>query len=185
MPPRTSKPRAKRRTPDAASPSFEERETPPIISPEEKHQLILAHTAARAPRDPLQRATLWGGVAIAFGAILVGWFFTVGHQIKAQFTSTDGNLDALTQRLNDFTKTVETNPALQGRTGVPSPTPTASASQFANELQGFLNATSAGGAREDLIAPNPSATGTPGASATSTAPSMMNPSQIPGLERAQ
>jgi hypothetical protein len=167
---------------DASSASFEERETPPIISPEEKHQLILAHTAARAPRDPLQRATLWGGVAIAFGAILVGWFFTVGRAVKMQISTPAGDIDALTQRLNEFTKTVETNPVLQGRTGVPNPTPQAAASQFADQLQGFLGATSTPEGREDLIAPAPSATGTP-AQGASTAPAMINPNQMPGLER--
>jgi hypothetical protein len=151
-------------------------ETPPIISPEEKHQMILAHSLARAPRDPLQRATLWGGVAIAFAAILGGWFFTVGHEVKLQITSS-GNMDALTQRLNTFTNTVQ-NPALQQRTSLTGPTSEADAAEFAGMLQGILGTTSTPPVRNDLIAPAPTSA-TPAKKSTSSTKTI--PTQNQGL----
>ncbi len=180
---RSSPPRATRiksRFVAQAEPEIEEvfSETPPIISAEEKHQLIMAHTQARPLRDPLQQATLWGGVMIAFGAILVGWFFTVGHQVKLQISS-GGNMQALTQRLNRFTESVNGNSVLQ-KGAVGNPSSEADAAEFSGMLKQLLGTTSTPAQRDDLIAPGPasaSANSTTSTKSTSTAPQGFVPVQ--------
>jgi len=162
-------------------------ETPPIISSEEKRQLILAHSSARAPRDPLQRATLWGGVAIAFGAILVGWFLTVGHDVKTQIANVGGS-GGLAERLNDLTASLDR----QGeRIDMPNPTATAAAEQFVSAMQDLLGAATSTGGRDDLFdsAP-PSATSTASVDAKHAADGavegelpVFHPDLIQGLEK--
>ncbi len=55
---------------------------PPIVSVDEKRQLILAHAANRRSLDPLQRVSLWAGVSICALFIAVAWFYTVGLNMK-------------------------------------------------------------------------------------------------------
>lgn len=160
-------------------------ETSPIISPEEKHQLILAHSAARAPRDPLQRVTLWGGVAIAFAAILVGWFFTVGHDVKSQLTGAGGKTNPLTERLNAFSEIVDQQTGTGGRTDIPNPTATAAAEEFVGVMKEMLGATGTSAVRDDLFAPAPRAATSSGKAAPDIAPTTFHPEQIHGLEKAQ
>lgn len=47
----------------------------PIVRPDEKRELILAHAAMRRPHDPVQLASLWAGVAATFVVIVLAWWW--------------------------------------------------------------------------------------------------------------
>lgn len=71
MPPKRSSssptsPRRKR----SASPS-----PAPIVTADEKRELILAHAAMRESRDPQQIMSVWAGAIAALAVILVGWWW--------------------------------------------------------------------------------------------------------------
>lgn len=55
---------------------------PRILSSEEKRELILAHAAARHPVDPIQRLSVWAGVAVCVVFVVAAWFSTVGSGIR-------------------------------------------------------------------------------------------------------
>ncbi len=55
---------------------------PRILSAEEKRELILAHAAARHPIDPVQRISVWAGVAVCVVFVVAAWFSTVGSGIR-------------------------------------------------------------------------------------------------------
>lgn len=48
----------------------------PIVSPDEKRELILAHAAMRRPHDPVQLLSLWAGVAATFIVIVGAWWWS-------------------------------------------------------------------------------------------------------------
>lgn len=47
----------------------------PIIHPDEKRELILAHAAMRRPHDPVQLMSLWAGVAATFIVVVTAWWW--------------------------------------------------------------------------------------------------------------
>jgi hypothetical protein len=174
-PAKSSMPSRRKRSPAPRKSSLAEEafiETPPIISPEEKHQLILAHSAQRAPRNPLQRVELWGGVAIAFGAILVGWFFTVGQEVKLSLGNLGNGVNPLADRLGSLTDEVERD-GLEGRMKLPSPTASAAAKDLVGIMKTFMASTSSAEARDLFVPP---------AAATATS---NETGGIPGLEAAE
>ncbi len=46
----------------------------PLVTSSEKRELILAHAAMRASRDPQYIASVWAGAAVTFAVILVAWW---------------------------------------------------------------------------------------------------------------
>jgi hypothetical protein len=68
---------------------------PRIMSAAEKHQLILAHAANRQPIDPVQKFSLWTGVAICILVIGVGWVYTMRQSILGALAtdSSDQNVN--------------------------------------------------------------------------------------------
>jgi hypothetical protein len=135
------------------------KETPRILSSEEKRGLILAHAAARQPKDPLQRATLWGGVVIAVLAVAAGWYVTVGYQVKAEFNGAGDDLRQLTEELDAFTERAKTNPIVNP----PGDAAAEAAARFGEAMGEILNedASPTSTRRNDLLAPSaPSASST-------------------------
>jgi hypothetical protein len=54
------------------------------LSGEEKHQLILAHAAAREPGDPVQVLSMWAGVLAVACVIAVGWWWAMKPMLTTQ-----------------------------------------------------------------------------------------------------
>jgi len=81
---------------------------PRILSADEKHELILAHAAARKPVDPIQRVSLWAGVAVCVVFIVGAWFYTVGSGIQ---NSLAGPPDPNTQQMVRLTGEFVSNTA--------------------------------------------------------------------------
>lgn len=84
----------KRRTPSKKTPSSggarrvvapTRTAAPRFLSQDEKRQLILAHAAVRQPADPMQRFSLWAGVAVCFIFVVGAWVYTVGSGIQNTF----------------------------------------------------------------------------------------------------
>lgn len=147
--PRKAPSSTRRRAPAQEARAFAD--TPRILSEQEKHELIRVHVAARATHDPLQRASLWAGVTLSIAALLVGWWLTVGQNIKQSFADGSADLKKLTQELNTFSERVESDPTLRNSL-LPSPTSNASASSFEAILKGNLAATTTR-ARDLLVPP--------------------------------
>lgn len=97
----TKKPGAPKRARSSRSESISV--APRILSSEEKRELILAHAAARRPLDPIQRFSLWSGVAICLLFVVGAWIYTVGSGIKR---SVAGPLDPNLQQALDATKKI-------------------------------------------------------------------------------
>jgi len=131
-------------------------ETPRILSPEEKHRLILAHTASRPPRDPVQRATMWVGFAVAVLAVAGGWWISAGHAVRSGLSENSRSFRDMAKTLDQFTQDVQTNPLIQ-QADLGSPTSGASASGVPDLLKAVLEGTDKGYARDDLLAPSVSA----------------------------
>jgi hypothetical protein len=84
---------------------------PRILSAEEKRELILAHAAARRPVDPVQRMSLWAGVAICLVFVVGAWVYSVGSGIKKSFAQgVDPGLSRSAELTKDFLK----NPSQNG-----------------------------------------------------------------------
>jgi len=49
-----------------------------LLSSDEKREMIRAHAAMRATRDPVHMATLWAGVAATFLVVIGGWAWAFG-----------------------------------------------------------------------------------------------------------
>ncbi|GMU25186.1 hypothetical protein KJZ71_02105 [Patescibacteria group bacterium] len=132
-------------------------ETPRILTSEEKRELILAHAAARAPRDPVQQASLFAGVMIAVLAIGAGWWATVRIQVQASVHGGSQSLRELTKELETFTEEAKTNPVVNPPE-LPGPTTAAQAAQFTKFLQAVLEGATGTPAerRGDLLAPEAS-----------------------------
>jgi len=79
---RTTAKRSPRTAPEGRASAPEIHVAPRILSAEEKRELILAHAAARHPIDPVQRVSVWAGVAVCVIFIVAGWFSTVGSGIR-------------------------------------------------------------------------------------------------------
>lgn len=47
----------------------------PLVTPDEKRGLILAHAAMRSASDPQQIVSVWAGAIAAFAVILVAWWW--------------------------------------------------------------------------------------------------------------
>lgn len=94
---RTARPRAE----TSVAPEPVHRDTPRILSADEKRQLILAHAAMRRSMDPIQRMSLWAGVVICMAFVIGGWMYTVGSGIKKSLA---GPLDPHVQDVVDQTK---------------------------------------------------------------------------------
>jgi hypothetical protein len=156
--------------------------TPRILSPEEKRELILAHAQERRPRDPVQRITLWTGVAVAVLAVVCGWFLTVGREVKRDIQGTDSELRELAEELDAFTERAKTNPVVNPPE-LPGPTAEAAAAQFEDILREILNAESTSTRRDDLLAPSApssSAAESETSSAPASSPFLIDP-DAPGL----
>ena len=109
-------------------------DTPRLISQEEKHQLIRAHVSAHAPQDPLQRVSLWAGVSLSVMMIAVGWWMTVGWNVRHKVAEGSAAVRAATEKLNRFSDLVNSDPSL-GLDALRGSTPSASASSF-EEMMG-------------------------------------------------
>jgi hypothetical protein len=78
-------------------------DVPFLSSHEEKRRLILAHSAARKPLDPIQRMSLWAGVAICLVFVAGAWAYTVGSGIRRSLaSSTDPNLQDVLDSGDEF-----------------------------------------------------------------------------------
>lgn len=132
-------------------------ETPRILTSEEKRELILAHAAARSPRDPVQQASLFAGVIIALLAIGAGWWATVRIQVQSSVQGGGQSLRELTKELEMFTEEAKTNPVVNPPE-LPGPTTAAQAAQFTKLLQAVLEGATGTPAerRGDLLAPEAS-----------------------------
>lgn len=154
------------------------RDTPRLLSPEEKRELILAHAAARMPQDPMQRLSLWVGIATAVAVLATGWWLTVGWQIKQSLSRGGSEVRQMTERLNEFTEQVNASPLMQS--ALPSPTPRAAAAELGERIKSALQSqASSSGRQADLMAPRaPGATVSPAATST---PSLPVDPKTPGL----
>lgn len=142
----------KKRTTKKSSGTFDE--TPRVLSAEEKHELIKAHAALRSPQDPVQRLTLWAGVLIAMIAIVAGWWYTVGTNVRETIQIGTSDLREKTQELDAFTNIAEQNPIVNPP-ALPGVTSEASAAQFAEILNLILvgEELPTSTRRDDLLAP--------------------------------
>lgn len=135
---------------------------PRILSSEEKRELILAHAAARHPADPVQRISMWAGVAVCIVFVVLAWFSTVGSGIRKSLASPT---DPAVQTVMDAGKqvmdaTTDTGTQLQDRLEeVTAKLQTAAAEQaIVDELAARLanaTSTSATSTRPDLFRPAP------------------------------
>lgn len=133
------------------------KETSRILSPEEKHRLILAHASMRTPKDPVQRITMWAGLSVAVLAIVGGWWVTVGSQVRQNIRLSDtdtGAIRSMTERLNAFTEAVTNEDSTVGAV-LNDPTSSAQASEFGELIQAVLEGEDDANAyeRDDLLAP--------------------------------
>lgn len=128
-------------------------ETPRILSPEEKHRLILAHASMRKPKDPVQRVTMWAGLTIAVMAIVGGWWVTVGSQVRQRLQISDGEFASMAERLDAFADSVNTDGDVRSP-ALSDPTPSAQASEFGDLIQAVLEGSQDENYdRNDLLAP--------------------------------
>lgn len=150
-------PSKKKQSKKKSDEAFED--TPRILSSEEKRELIRAHVSTRQPRDAVQRATFWVGMAVAVIAIVGGWFYTVGHSVQSNITGTNDKLRELSSDLDTFMEAAETNPVVNPPK-LPGPTTAAAAAQFEDILRDVLaEDASTTTQRNDLLAPGaPSST---------------------------
>jgi hypothetical protein len=107
-----------------------------MMSPAEKRGLILAHAAARAPQDPLQRMSLWAGVTLCVLMLIVGWWSTVGWTVRDTLSEPSSEVRALTEELDRFTEQVQSNPLLVPP--MPTATSEATAASFDDLLKSNL-----------------------------------------------
>lgn len=161
-------------------------ETPPILSSEEKRELILAHARSQSAKDPMQRMTVWGGVMISLGALAFGWWWTVGSSIQTKWQGGSPEFQAMTNALNDFSQSLQVeSEALKGPL---TPTDTANASEYPDLLKAVMDGSEQKARRNDLLAPaRKSATSTPSIHTTTTTdqPNVIVPiidPNEPGLE---
>ncbi len=112
MPPRRAPAKTSSRPRKTAS-AFDARSigAPRLLSSEEKRELILAHAAARRTADPVQRFSLWAGVAICLVFIVGAWIYSVGSGIRESFAQ---SLDPSLTRSAELTKDFLSNPAQNG-----------------------------------------------------------------------
>lgn len=89
VPKRTRKTSPKR---DSAVP-LPELDRPRIMSATEKRELILAHAANRRPVDPVQRFSLWTGVAVCILVIGVGWVYAMRQSIVGALATDASGVD--------------------------------------------------------------------------------------------
>jgi hypothetical protein len=148
-------------------------DTPRILSADEKRELILAHAAVRKPQDPVQRVSLWAGVAVALIAILGGWWITVGAEVKRSIEGTPDSMQAMKDDLDRFRETAENNPIVN-QPALPGPTSEAAAASFGEIMKLLLEGEElpTSTRRDDLLAPSAPASPTStsgGEDATSTA----------------
>jgi hypothetical protein len=154
---RTTSGGASRRTAPSKPVVFED--TPRMISDDEKHQLIRAHAAMRAPQDPLQRLSLWAGVSLSVLMIGVGWWLSVGQQVRGAVNQQSEQIRKATAELDSFVNLVHTSKVTNPTA---NPTAQAEAASFQELLKNDLFEHTT---RTDLMAPLPEDT----TSTTSTA----------------
>ena len=75
---------ARTRTKAPARVSFRE-PTPPLLSPDEKRQLILAHAETRQPFDHTQRVSMWVGLTMSIVFVVGLWAYGFGTTISRSF----------------------------------------------------------------------------------------------------
>jgi len=142
-------------------------ETPRLLNDEEKRQLILAHAASRASKDPVQRATMWAGMFVALAVIVGGWWMSVGGRIQ-QGVSNTGEKDwkAMGEQLDTFTERLRTDPIVNAP-NISTPTSAASAAEDIDMVQAVVGNGNAKAGRDDLMGPG----GTYASTTSSDAPS--------------
>jgi hypothetical protein len=173
--PRKSTHRSKSSRPPA--PEAQTFETPRILSPDEKRELILAHAAMRSPQDPFQRFTMWSGIAVSVIALVGGWWLTVGWSVQRAMKQGNQDLRNMTTQLDEFTKQAKTNPLLS-QPIVPSTTSNAQAADLAENLKMLLEQASST-PRTDLLSPNAPSTSSTAVAGTSTKPIVETPVRSP------
>lgn len=78
-------------------------DAPFLSSHEEKRQLILAHAANRPKLDPIQRMSLWAGVAICLVFVVGAWAYTVGSGIRRSLAApSDSAFETVIKSGDDF-----------------------------------------------------------------------------------
>ncbi len=126
-------------------------ETPRVLSDEEKRQLILAHASIRAPKDPVQRATMWAGMFVVLAVIFGGWWLSVGRNIQKGVEGGDRqDWEAMEDRLNQFTEQLRTD-AIVNAPNIPSPTSEASAAEDVGMVRAVIGEESERADRDDLF----------------------------------
>jgi hypothetical protein len=131
----------------------ESEETPRILSSEEKRELILAHARSQTGTDPMLRATVWGGVMIAVAGIGFGWWWTVGTGIKYSMQGDSSEYQAITESLNEFTRSVKDTDG--GLPDALSPTDQANANGVSDLMKAVLEGDGSTSQRNDLLSPRP------------------------------
>lgn len=156
-------------------------ETPRILSSEEKREMILAHARSQTGKDPLQRMTVWGGVMIAVCGIAVGWWWTVGTTLHGSVQKGSPEYQAMTENLNEFTKTIrQEQDSLRKST---LPTNSANAGEPSGLMKALLEGDGRKVQRNDLLAPHPTGavqTSTSTDTDTDTPTQLIDPAE-PGL----
>ncbi|MBU1348741.1 hypothetical protein KJ781_01580 [Patescibacteria group bacterium] len=163
----TEKKAPRRRRPVARKSTAASGDIPPrILSSEEKRELILAHAEARHPSDPVQRFSMWAGVAVCVTFVLVGWFSTLGSGIRSSLA---GNMDpGVRQALEEGKRAMDEAPAFDQtvRDLTDRLQTAAAADAMVEELAAAMNATTTDGVatstatRVDLFRPAPPTTTT-------------------------
>jgi hypothetical protein len=145
-------------------------QAPRMMSEEEKHRMIMAHAAIRAPQDPLQRISLWAGVTLSVAAIATGWWFTVGQGIQYEAGQGSQELRRAAAELDKFTQMVESSAFLNAPTN--NPTSNANAGSFDELMRSNLPE------QRNLFAPSDTGPDTQ-ADATSTPPTPSTAPSVP------
>lgn len=127
-------------------------ETPRFIGAEEKRRLIFAHSTSRVSRDPVQRTTMWIGLAVAVIAIAGGWWVWAGAKVQTSISKNSESYRKMTAVFDDFTKGVKNNPVVQASQAVTSEN---NSSTFSEVLKAVLEGEKKKYDRDDLLAPGP------------------------------
>lgn len=142
-------PKQRKLKPEASEDAFSE--TPRVLSDEEKRQLILAHASVRAPKDPVQRATMWAGMFVALAVIFGGWWLSVGRNIQKGVEGGDRkDWKAMEDRLDQFTDQLRTDTVVNAP-NIPLPTSEASAAEDAGMVRAVIGEESERADRDDLF----------------------------------
>lgn len=171
---------SKRPTRRSASVEEESGETPPILSSEEKRELILAHARSQSGKDPMQRMTVWGGVMIAMIAVAGGWWWTVGTSVQTTWKKGSPELQTMTEALNEFSRSLQTE--TEALKEPLTPTDSANAGEYPDLLKAVMDGADQKAKRDDLLSPGGRKAATSTGAAIKTTSTETNTQAIPFID---